>query len=273
MVKRIMNYLIISAAVIFFVVVYARWFERNSIYFPYKRIETTPEFIGLPYEDVYLETSDGVKINAWFVPASSPRGTILFCHGNAGNISHRLEMIKMLNELDLNVFIFDYRGYGKSAGFPSEKGTYLDALAAYEYLKTRDDVDSEKIIVHGKSLGAAITIDLSTRVTPRAIICESAFTSIADIGQEIYPFLPMKLINTIKYDNLSKIDKLDMPKLVIHSREDEIIPFHHGQRLFEKAAGSKEFYQMKGSHNEGIMVYRDEYLREIDKFLREKGGI
>jgi fermentation-respiration switch protein FrsA (DUF1100 family) len=273
MVRRIMTYLLVSAAVILFLVMYARWFERSSIYFPYRAIETTPGSIGLPYEDVYFETSDGVKINAWFVPASSPRGTVLFCHGNAGNISHRLEIIKMLNGLDLNVFIFDYRGYGKSSGSPSEKGTYLDALAAYEYLKTRDDVDNEKIIVHGKSLGAAITIDLATRVKPRAIISESAFTSVADIGQEIYPFLPMKLINTIKYDNLSKIDKLDIPKLMIHSREDEIIPFHHGQKLFEKAAGPKEFYQMKGSHNEGILVYRDEYLERLDKFLREKGGI
>ncbi|MGB2662251.1 MAG: alpha/beta hydrolase [Candidatus Omnitrophota bacterium] len=274
MVKKIMNYLIISVLVILFLVFYARWFERSSVYFPYRAIESTPALIGLPYEDIYFETSDGVKINAWFIPAPGvPRGTILFCHGNAGNISHRLEIIKMLNDLDLNVFIFDYRGYGKSGGSPSEKGTYLDALAAYEYLESRDDVDKERIIVHGKSLGASVTIDLATKVTPRAVISESAFTSIADIGQEIYPFLPMKLINTIKYDNLSKIETLKMPKLIIHSRDDEIIPFHHGKKLFDKAAEPKEFYQMKGSHNEGILIYRDEYLQRIDEFLREKGGI
>ena len=274
MVKKIMVNTLIVIAVILFLVVYARWFERSNIYFPYRSIESTPDAIGLPYENVYFKTEDGVKINAWFIPASGKaRGTVLFCHGNAGNLSHRLEIIEMLHSLELNVFIFDYRGYGKSEGFPSEKGTYLDVLAAYEYLKTRGDIDGEKIIVHGKSLGGAVAIDLATKVKPRAVISESAFTSVGDIGQEIYPFLPIRLITTMKYDSLSKIEKLDMPTLVIHSKEDEIIPFHHGQKLFEKAAEPKEFYQMRGTHNEAIFVYRNEYLERIDKFLKEKGGV
>jgi fermentation-respiration switch protein FrsA (DUF1100 family) len=267
-----MIYLVIAILIILFLVVYARWFEISSIYFPYKLVESTPELISLPFEDVYFETSDGVKLNGWFIPAEGPpRATVIFCHGNAGNISHRLELIKMLNGLNLSVFIFDYRGYGRSGGFPSEKGTYLDVLAAYEYVGGRKHVDKEKIIVHGKSLAGAVAIDLAAKVNPRALISESAFTSVGNIGQEIYPFLPMKLITTIKYDNLAKIDKVTIPKLVIHSRDDEIIPFHHGEELFEKAKEPKEFYQMRGSHNEAILIYTDEYMQRIDKFLRSIG--
>jgi fermentation-respiration switch protein FrsA (DUF1100 family) len=274
MVKKIMMNILIVIAAILFLILYARWFERSNVYFPYRSVESTPELVGLPYEDIYFQTEDGVKINAWFVPAAgTPRATVLFCHGNAGNIGHRLEIISMLHDLGLNVFIFDYRGYGRSKGFPSEKGTYLDALAAYNYLKARDDVDAEKIIVHGKSLGGNIAVDLATKVSPRAVITESAFTSIGDIGQEVYPFLPIRLITTMKYDSLSKIDKLNMPKLVIHSEDDEIIPFHHGQKLFDKANEPKELYRMRGSHNEAIFVYRDEYLERIDGFLKEKGGV
>jgi fermentation-respiration switch protein FrsA (DUF1100 family) len=253
-------------------VAYAKWFERSNIYFPYRGMENTPEDIGLSYEDVFFQTSDGVKINAWFIPAeNAARGTVIFCHGNAGNISHRLEIIRMLHNLDLNILIFDYRGYGKSGGFPSEKGTYLDALAAYEYLTGRGDIDKEKIIVHGKSLGGAVAVDLATKVDLHAVISESAFTSVQDIGEEIYPFLPIRLITTIKYDTLSKIDKLNMPKLIIHSTEDEIIPFHHGQKLFDAASEPKKFYRMRGTHNEAIIMYTNEYTEEIDKFLKDSG--
>ncbi|MFC1549223.1 alpha/beta hydrolase [Candidatus Omnitrophota bacterium] len=269
---KILTYIFFFALFILIMVFFARWFEKSSIYFPYRGIETTPEYVGLTYEDVYYETKDGVKINAWFIPASgTPRATVLFCHGNAGNISHRLEIIKMLHSLGLNVFIFDYRGYGKSKGSPSEEGTYLDALAAYEYLVNREDVDEKNIIIHGKSLGAAITIELATKVNPKIVISESAFTSIGAIGREIYPFLPMEIITSIKYDNKTKIGKLDIPVLVIHSREDEIIPYHHGEELYEAATEPKEFYSMKGGHNEGILVYRDEYLKRIDDFLRKNG--
>lgn len=251
---------------------YARWFERSNIYFPYRRIESTPDLIGLEYEDIYIETSDGVKLNGWFILAKDPpRATVLFFHGNAGNISHRLEIIKIFNDLDLNVFIIDYRGYGRSGGFPSEKGTYLDAQAAYDYLISRDDVDKEKIVIYGKSLGGAVAIDLATKVYARALISESAFTSVADIGQEVYPFLPIRLITTIKYDSLSKINKIDESKLIIHSKDDEIIPYHHGKKLFDSASDPKELYSMRGGHNEGILIYRDEYQKKCDKFLRSIG--
>ncbi|MGD2278965.1 MAG: alpha/beta hydrolase, partial [Candidatus Omnitrophota bacterium] len=202
---------------------------------------------------------------------TAPRATVLFFHGNAGNISHRLEIIQMLHELDLNIFIIDYRGYGKSGGSPSEKGTYLDAITAYDYLAGRDDVDKEKIVIYGKSLGAAVAIDLATKREPGAVISESAFTSVADIGQEIYPFLPIRLIITQKYDNMAKIDKLTVPKLIIHSEEDEIIPFHHGRKLYENSPEPKQSYWMKGGHNDAILIYRDQYRKKYDEYLKSIG--
>ena len=269
-VKKIMCYFLAFIIAILFIVLCVRWFERSSIYFPYRTIESTPDAVGLRYDDVYFKTSDGVRLNGWFIPASDPpRATVLFCHGNAGNISHRFDTIRIFNDLGLNVFIFDYRGYGRSKGLPSEKGTYLDALAAYEYLLTRKDVDKKRIVVYGKSLGGAVGVELAAKTGVCAVISDSAFTSTIDIGKEVYPFLPLKLFITMKYDTLSRIGELSVPVLVIHSEEDEIIPFHHGQKLFEEAAEPRKFHRMRGGHNDAIIIYGDEFKEGIDVFLTE----
>lgn len=267
-----MHYLIPIIAAIVLILIFAAWFERNSVYFPYKDIETTPESIGLIYEDVYFKATDGVQLNGWFIPSkSTARATVIFCHGNAGNISHRLEIIKILNELNLNIFIFDYRGYGRSMGRPSEKGTYNDALGAYEYLLSRDDIDKGKIMVHGKSLGGAVAVNLASTIDLRLVIIESAFTSVPNMGKEIYPFLPIDLVGTIKYDSTEKIKNIKTPKLIIHSKEDEIVPFHHGIALFNNAIDPKEFYEMRGGHNESMLVYEVEYKDRLDDFLKDNG--
>lgn len=267
-----MYYIFPVIAVIIFIFIFSWWFERNSVYFPYRPIEATPETIGLNYEDIYYMTQDRVKINGWFIHSKGPaRATVIFCHGNAGNISHRLEIIKVLNALDLNIFIFDYRGYGRSSGRPSEKGTYLDALGAYEYITGREDVDKEKIIIHGKSLGGAIAVNLVDNINNGFLIVESAFTSVPDIGKEIYPFLPIHLVGTIKYDSIEKIKRIDVPKLIIHSKQDEIVPFHHGISLFNNASDPKEFYEMLGGHNEAMLIYEEEYRSRIDEFLKNNG--
>ena len=226
----------------------------------------------MEYEDVYFTTSDGVKLNGWFIPAPiEPAGTIIYCHGNAGNISHRLEILKMLNNLGVNVLIFDYRGYGKSKGSPSEKGTYLDALAAYEYISVRPDVDVNRITVYGRSLGGAVATDLAANADVRAIIIDSAFTSASDMAKEIYSFLPISSFMSIKYDTLSKVADLDMPKLVIHSEDDEIVPFAHGEKIFATAGQPKEFYSARGGHNDGIILYMDQYQDRVGEFLRKNG--
>jgi len=272
--KKIMYYVIGLILFAGFIILYARWFEWNNIYFPRKYIDTTPAETGLAYEDVYFQTPDEVKLNGWFIPAGAEaRATVILAHGNAGNISHRMEIIQVLHGLGLNVFIFDYRGYGRSEGRASENGTYLDALGAHEYLLSRDDIDREKIIAYGRSLGGSVMIDLAGNVRVYALISDSAFTSIGDMAKELYPFLPVQKLLTIKYDSLSKIDKLDMPKLIIHSEEDEVVPFSHGRRLYEKAAPPKKFYRMKGGHNDAVYLYGDKLKQGIDEFLREDCGI
>jgi fermentation-respiration switch protein FrsA (DUF1100 family) len=215
---------------------FLKYYEKKGIYFPVKNIDLTPKEIGLEFEDIYFFSSDGTELNGWFVPAKGSRLTVLFCHGNAGNISHRIELIEMFYQLGLNVFIFDYRGYGRSHGSPSEGGLYLDAHAAYKYLIDNQHLDEGSIVVYGKSLGANVAIELCSKV---------------------------------KYDALSKIENITVPKLIIHSEDDEIIPFQHGRRLFEAAPEPKEFYPMRGGHNEAIFLSKKDFAARIGKFLRE----
>jgi uncharacterized protein len=248
-----------------------RWFERSNIYFPTKEMEYTPSQYRLKFEEVTFITKDRKTINAWYIPASDTVksvGTLLFCHGNAGNISDRLAKLNMFHDLKLNTLIFDYRGYGKSKGKPSEKGTYRDAMAAYEYLLSRKDVDTTKIILYGESLGCAIAIELAKRkVNAAALICESPFTLIAAVGKEFYPLLPTKLIVSNKYDSLSKIGQVTIPKLFIHSRNDEIMGFYHSEKLLAASPEPKELVVIKGSHNEGFLDSEKIYKKGIADFL------
>ena len=263
---KIIIFLII---IVFLFLVYMRLFERRSIFYPGRRIEFTPASNGLDYEEVFFTTEDGLKLNGWFIPARDPYPVVLYFHGNAGNISHRIEIARFFHEKNLSFFIIDYRGFGKSQGRPSEQGTYLDALAAYEYLVQVRGVPAEKIVLYGKSLGAAVAIDLAARVKAGALISESAFTSSADVAKDIYKFIPIWFFVTQKYDSLKKVGKIDMPKLFIHSKNDEIIPFRHGERLFEAAREPKEFYVMQGGHNDAFYIASDECMQRIENFLRE----
>ncbi len=247
--------------------VYFFYFEKKNIFYPTRRIGFTPNIIGLEFEDIYFRSSDGVKLNGWWIPAKNPRATLLFCHGNAGNIGDRLELIGLFNEMDLDIFIFDYRGFGKSKRFPNEQGTYLDALAAYNFLMQAKGVAEDKVILFGKSLGGNIAIDLATRIKAAVLISDSAFTSTVAVGKEIYPFLPIRLFVTQRYDAISKIGMAKLPKLIIHSKEDEIIPFHHGAELYEAASEPKEFFVMEGTHNEAFFTFRSKYKEGIKDFL------
>ena len=250
-----------------FIFVYLRHFEKKGIYYPTKEIALSPGDIGLKYEDAYFKTEDDLRLNGWFIPAEHSRGTLIFCHGNAGNISHRVEIVEIFNKLNLSVFIFDYRGYGRSQGVPSEQGLYQDAQAAYQYLLNREDVDKRTIVIYGKSIGANVAINLASKVSAAALISESGFTSAYDMGRKLFPYLPIKWIITTKFDALEKIRDITIPKLIIHSRDDEIIPFKLGERLFEAAPQPKEFYQMQGTHNEAIFMFKEEYKAKIDNFL------
>lgn len=255
-------------AIIFLFFLYIRFFEKRTIFYPSKIIEFSPSSVGLEYEDVFFKTQDGIELHGWFIPKADSYATLLYCHGNAGNVSHRVEIAKMFNEKKMNFFIFDYRGFGKSKGSPYEVGTYLDGLAAYNYLVETRAILPERIVLYGKSLGAAIAIDLATKVKAAALISESGFTSTTDFAQEVYKILPLWLFVSQKYDSLVKIDKINIPKLIIHSQNDEIVPFSHAKKLYDKAKEPKELYVMKGGHNDAFYIYNDECMQRIDNFLR-----
>ena len=243
-----------------------RAFERTNVYIPSRNLEAKPSDMGLSYEDVVLTTEDMVSLHAWWVPSDKPVATLLFCHGNAGNISHRLESIRIFHELDLNVLIFDYRGYGRSTGRPSEEGTYRDARAAYAHARSI----GHPVVIFGRSLGGAIAIDLASRVDDAAaLIVESSFTSTVAVGKDIYPFLPVTWIVTILYDSISKIPAVRCPVLVIHSPDDDIIPYHHGRELFEAAPETKHFLEISGDHNGGFFDSGSVYTDGIRRFLAD----
>lgn len=250
-----------------FLVVYVYVRQGSMLYFPAKEIEATPHTIGLRYQELTLRSGDGVDISAWYVPADDARGVLLFCHGNAGNISHRLDSIRIFHSLGLDVFIFDYRGYGKSKGSPDEMGTYLDAEAAWDYLVRAVHVRPEKIVLFGRSLGSAVAAETALRKQVGALIVESAFTSIPDLGEKFYPYLPVRLISRYQYKSFDKVRKILIPKLIIHSPDDEIVPYEQGVKLFENAAEPKEFLRIAGSHNEGFLLSGSLYVNGLDSFL------
>lgn len=241
--------------------------QSHMVYYPVKRIALTPSAIGLEYEDVRFTASDGERIAAWFVPAVNARGTVVMCHGNGGNIGDRLHSIELFHNLGVNVLIFDYRGYGNSSGKPSEQGTYQDALGAWDYLTQVREVSADSIIISGRSLGGAVAAWLAEQKTPAGLILEASFTSIPDIGAGIYPYLPVRLLCRYKYDTLSRISRITCPVLIAHSRDDDMIPFAHGRKLFEAATEPKGFFELSGSHNDGEEYSPELYRRKLDEFL------
>ena len=243
------------------------FFQSHYVYFPEREIILTPDKIGLSYEPVSFAALDGPKLSGWFVPAADSRGVVLFCHGNGGNISHRLELIALLRELGLSTFIFDYRGYGQSEGKPNERGTYNDAEAAWQYLTERRQVRPDKIVVFGESLGGAVASYLARRHTPKALILQSTFTSFRDLAAKFYPYLPVRLLARFDYNTIAHLRGVRCPVLVVHSRDDEMIPFGQGRRLFEAAKEPKEFLAISGSHNEGFATSGKIYVDGLREFI------
>lgn len=244
-------------------------FQSRLVYFPDigREFSATPRDAGLDYEEVRLDTADGESLHAWFVPAERERGTVLLFHGNAGNIAHRIEYLSMLHRLGYSSFIFDYRGYGKSSGKPSEPGTYRDAEAAWRYLTLTRNIEPRRIALLGESLGGAVAAWLASRQQPGALVLASAFTSVPDLGAEVYPFLPVRLLSRFDYNTRAYLKDVRAPLLIAHSREDEIIPYRHGLALFEAAREPKTFLEMRGGHNDSFLFSRESWARELGGFL------
>ena len=242
--------------------------QESLIYFPNtgRAITTTPAAQGLPYEDVSIRTEDGETLHAWWVPAERAKGTALLFHGNAGNISHRIDYARMFRSLGYNTLLVDYRGYGRSTGKPSEEGTYRDAEASWQWLKARGIAERE-IVLYGESLGGGVASWLATRYTPRALVIASSFTSVPDLGAEVYRFLPVLLLSRFKYNTLERLAEVKAPVLVIHSPRDDIIPYSHGRKLFDAAREPKASLEIAGGHNDGFVFMRTEWVQALGAFL------
>lgn len=250
------------------VVVVAFAFQNQLLFMPSSQIVATPDRLGMDYETVYAETSDGERLYGWWMPASgTPRGTVLFFHGNAGNISGRIQSAHQFHRLNLNVLLVDYRGYGQSTGSPGEEGLYRDAEAIWRLAMEEKGVDPGNLILFGRSLGGAPATWLATQVEARALVLESAFTSVPDIAAHHYPFLPVRLLSQIQFDSLSRIDGVGMPLLVMHSPDDEVVPYEHGRRLYEAANEPKQFLELRGGHNDGYLVSEEARLEAMRRVV------
>jgi fermentation-respiration switch protein FrsA (DUF1100 family) len=233
--------------------------QPRLLFRPSREISVTPADVGLSYEEVDFRSSDGIALSGWHIPAKDARFTLLFCHGNGGNVMHQLDSLRLFHGLGVSCFAFDYRGYGRSAGRPREKGTYLDAQAAYDWLIHDKQVPAEQIILYGHSLGGSIAAHLAARVPARALVVEGAFTSYRDIGARYYPYMPVRWFAFFRYDTRAHLRQVHCPVMVVHSRHDEMVPFEFGNRLYEAANEPKRFVEIAGSHNGSVTVSGDVY--------------
>lgn len=276
---------VLLVSIAFLVLVMA--FEDKLIYFPAKypvgdwdtEVVSAREGSLWPrVEDCFFQASDGVKLHGWYATPQrktaegfepvAAKMTLLWFHGNAGNITHRYDMIRLLAELPVDVFIIDYRGYGRSEGQPSEQGLYKDARAAWDYLVNQRSITPQRIVILGKSLGGAPAIDLASQVAPAGLIIQSSFTSISDMASTIIPFFPSIILRT-KMDSVEKVKRVKCRKLFIHSPADEVIPFSLGRKLYEAAPEPKQFYEVaNASHNDTYIRGGKAYLETLRAFIK-----
>ncbi len=262
-----MKILLTALFVVVFFYVLVRFLEKTSIFYPSRIVEITPDRFKLPFEDIILTTEDGVKINGWLILKPGAKSTLLFFHGNAGNISDRLMKLRFFYEMGVNTFIIDYRGYGRSQGTPSEEGIYRDGRAAYDFLKSRADIGNLPIVIYGGSLGGAVAIDVALKRPVAGLIIDSSFPSAPAMARIIYPVIPTFFMS-VKLDSINKIKTLSVPKLFMHSTDDQVVPFRLGQELYEAAPEPKEFVTLTGGHNDAHIDCKDKFLNSIAGFLK-----
>jgi len=265
--------LLVCGGTYLFFVLFMFLTQRSAVFQPVAEHVTDPAAYQMEYSDQFLTNRLGTRIHAWHLRYPGASRTVLFCHGNAGNVSHRMETLKLFRELGVSVLIFDYSGYGKSAGRPSEKATEADARAAWDYLM-ESGVAPDEVIIFGRSIGGGVAVSLAAElaregVAPAGLVLESTFTSMVDVGKSHYPWLPISLLSRYRYESATKAEALDVPTLVIHSRDDEIVPWTLGRGLYDALPGDPSFLEIHGSHNSGYMDSRDVYLQGLSKFLQE----
>ncbi len=246
--------------------------EKKIIYYPYKYPSGNwdTRHSGVEVEDVYFKSQDGISLHGWYIPIRDPQATLLWFHGNAGNITHSLENILLLKPLKLNIFIFDYRGYGLSSGEPDEQGLYKDSFAAYEYLVQEKKVPTEKLFLFGRSLGGVCAVEVASQRSAAGLILESTFTSAQDMASSMFPLLPVGRFIKSRFNSLETIVSVRMPKLLLHGTEDEIVPNRLGRKLYAAAPEPKQFYDIANAgHNDTYATGGQPYFNALQKFVNE----
>ncbi len=245
------------------------WFEERMIFFPapYNAADTVWRPAGLEFEDAWFTADDGAKLHGWYCPVDEPEAVILFAHGNAGHLAWRAEAIRNLQrELHCSVLIFDYRGYGRSEGKPSERGVLRDVRAAHAWLIERSGRPAEEIVLMGRSLGGGVVLDLAAETSAAAVVVESTFTSLPDVAAVHYPWLPVRTLMRSRLNNLQRLADYPGPIFLSHGDADTVVPFEFGRRLYEAATGEKQFFLVAGGgHND---PQPHEYYRQLGAFLR-----
>jgi fermentation-respiration switch protein FrsA (DUF1100 family) len=267
--KVLLKFISIGMMVYLLQVLYIYFNQHNIVYIPSRHLGATPDLVDLTYETVMLNAEDGTRIFGWYLPRERSRATLLFLHGNAGNISHRLSTLSLLHDLGLSVLIIDYRGYGESEGKPSESGIYMDAEAAWRYLTKDRGVPANEILIHGRSLGGAVAAYLASRNPAQGVILESTFTSAEEMAAELYPWLPTRWLTRLDYNTRKRLSGIQMPLMIIHSPADEIIPFEQAEALYQAGNPPKRFLQLSGSHNYGFMENADKYRQGLNEFISD----
>ena len=247
--------------------------QRRMIYFPFSEVPAAGEISRGRIEQVRFHTVDGLELTAWFFPISgpAPRTTILVFNGNAGNRAYRVPLAEALNRRGLQVLLTDYRGYGGNAGAPTERGLAADSRAARAHLVRRPDVDPSRIAYFGESLGSAVAVDLAAEYPPSALILRSPFTSMADIGQHHYPFLPVRLLLRDRFASIERIRQTRAPLLVIAGGRDSIVPIEFSRRLYEAAAEPKQLVVLPDAdHNDEELLSGADMIEAIVRFMEDK---
>jgi len=264
-----LKFILVVASGYILLVVLVYFMQGRMLYLadvPERTLTMTPTDVGMDYQDVSIETSDGVTLHGWFIAGRSPK-VLLFFHGNAGNISHRLDSIAQFQELGLSVLIIDYRGYGQSTGRTTETGIYRDAEAAWRYLIDDRGIEASDIVIFGRSLGGSVASRLASENQPLALIVESSFTSIPDIATELYPWLPVRWLSHLSHATRDHVRDVRCPILIIHSRNDEIVPFHHGEAIFASANEPRTLMTIRGGHNDAFLLDGRTYIEGLRAFL------
>ena len=244
------------------------WFMENLVFFPETTIEQTPLDLDLPFEDIWFTSGDSVRLHGWLIPASSPKHLLLFCHGNAGNISHRLDNVRLLHNMGISVFIFDYRGYGRSQGHISEKGFYQDSEAAYAVARKWAGQNGAKLVVFGRSLGGIAATHLGATKKCDGLILESTFTNMGAMARAHYPLPFAETLLKHRLNALDEIVQVRVPILFFHGDRDRIVPIKLGRKLFKAAPNPKEFVVLPGAgHNDTYVVGGQDYFKKIESFF------